>query len=202
MLLLLFVGAALCCRSSHSSPIIGNTNDTIPHREDLGMDVWTAISRLQVMTTNLSTAYERITNLEQNYSTLKTKYTRDVKNLANVVTGTAFSSCKGDPTITLTGTKIKYPASGSYHGNENCEWTIDAGSVTLSFSHFDMELCRGSWCDYITILKDGTQIDKWDQQTQSAHPYSRTVDGKIIIKFHSDPNIQGTGFELHISNVE
>merc|ERR1711962_856299 len=85
------------------------------------------------MTTNLTTAYERITNLERDYSTLKTKYTRDVKNLANVVRGSAFSSGKGDPTITLTGTKIKYPATGSYHGNENCEWTIDAGSVTYRF---------------------------------------------------------------------
>merc|ERR1711962_197642 len=202
MLLLLFMGIAYLCQPYYCSPIVGNTNDTILHKEDLGMDVWTAISRLQVMTTNLTAAYERITNLERDYSTLKTKYTRDVKNLANVVTGTAFSSCKGDPTITLTGTKIKYPATGSYHGNEDCEWTVDAGSVTLSFSHLDMEVCTNSWCDYITISKDGTQIDKLDQHMQLAHPYSRTVDGKLTIKFHSDPNIQGTGFELHISNVE
>ena len=65
-----------------------------------------------------------------------------------------------------------------------------------------MELCRNALCDFITLHdQEGKhQLGKWDQEAQP--PTSLVVNGKVTLKFHSDPFVHGKGFELHISSEE
>ena len=91
-----------------------------------------------------------------------------------------------------------------YKPNENCEWTVNAGKVALSFASMDMEMCKDQWCDWVEIRKkDGSWSQKWDEeQNQADSGKTWTLDGPIVISFHSDPGVHGNGFELNIDEAE
>ena len=48
----------------------------------------------------------------------------------------------------MTDSNLKYPATGKYQPYEDCEWTVNAGKMALSFASMDMDVC-GGWCDWV-----------------------------------------------------
>merc|ERR1712212_582863 len=81
----------------------------------------------------------------------------DMASVKKSLTGDPFSSCTGD-IITVTGTTIKYPLSGTYGINENCHWTVNAGNnVTVFFTKFDV----GMDSSLVEITQNDRRLKLW-----------------------------------------
>ena len=109
---------------------------------------------------------------------------RDVRSIAQVlVFDKPYSECKRGYPIKVTGIYIKYPATGQYKDNENCEWNIEVpGNISITFKQFELS-SRRSDTDYITIYEGRRKVGKWDGSSKP--PLVLNLQGNVTIIFKS-----------------
>merc|ERR1719376_791198 len=101
-----------------------------------------------------------------------------------------YSKCHGYP-ITDTGIYVKYPSSGTYDTNENCEWIINiAGNFTLTFTHFDLHRYTS---DNVAVFEGDTKIGEWDGKYSPENLPVLSLHGKVKVKFVSYTLKWGSG---------
>lgn len=116
----------------------------------------------------------------------------DTESVKNGFTEHPFAKCTGQ-VVTIPGTTIKYPLTGTYSTNERCSWLVDAGEqVKVSFTKFYTESC----CDHVEIEQGGSRRGIW---SGTSIPSDLLLNGPFRVHFTSDGSNQYSGFEMELS---